>query len=199
MPVEIVNALRHAVGLNIAGRGTQDPPHRRQRAGDKAGIGQFANADCHIKTVRDNVDEPVGQHQIDRQVRIGAHEGFQMWCNMHAAEGGRRGNFQQAACLLGASCNKCFGFLDPRQHGNNALMITLSCLGQAYLPGGALDKACSNAFFQSPQSFRNNGRRQAQLPPGRRQAAAGNHSGKDLKVIKFVHASNSPETCYLPC
>ena len=90
MMLQIFDILRNAVRCQITGRGAQDAAHRCEPSGHQAGIGELGDADRDVGAFRDDGDKAVAQHQVHRQVGIGAHEGFEMRCDMHTAKRGRR-------------------------------------------------------------------------------------------------------------
>jgi hypothetical protein len=142
---EILEPGRCAVALEIGRCGAQDAANRRDLARHQAGIGQFRDADGHVVAVADDVDEIVGQDQIDRKIGIGFHEGAEMRRDMQTAERGRRRDFQRAARGRRAARHEGFRLLDAGQDRHNAFVKALASFGQRDLPRRALQETANRA------------------------------------------------------
>jgi hypothetical protein len=62
----------------------------REPAGDKARILEIGDPHGDIEAVGDNIDEGVGQDQVELKLWVGIEECQQMRCDVQAAEGRRR-------------------------------------------------------------------------------------------------------------
>jgi hypothetical protein len=64
---KVVERPRRAVALEIGRRGAEHAPHGRDLACNEARIGKLGDADRDVVAFADDVDEFVGEHEIDRR------------------------------------------------------------------------------------------------------------------------------------
>ncbi len=108
---------------------------------DERAVLQLADADRQIEAVADDVDEIVGQLEIELDLREFGQELGQIRRNVQAAERGRRRDLEEAARLGVAAADEILGLVDQAQDVDDALEVALAGLGQGQLAGGALEEA----------------------------------------------------------
>ncbi|MNE49814.1 hypothetical protein D3C80_1443580 [compost metagenome] len=76
---QVVQRLRRALLGQIGGRGAQNAPVRGQPV--HGGVARLiaADADGHVHVLGHQVDEGVGEVQLQRQSGMGVEEGCQQW------------------------------------------------------------------------------------------------------------------------
>jgi hypothetical protein len=186
--LEVGKAFGHAMPGEIVRRGAQDAVIGRKPLGDEAGIPQVCDAHREIEAFSDDIDEGVGQDQLDADHRVGVEERLEMRRDVQPPERGRRRDPQRAARLAGAAGHPGFGFLDRAEDRHHAFVEALACLGQRELARGALEQAHAQPVLQPPDALGDDGRRQVELAAGGRHAFGGDDAGEDVEVAEPVHA-----------
>ena len=168
----------------------------RQPARDQAAVAQAPDAQRQIGAARDDVDQAVGQFEVDAQVRMGVQQAGNDRRHDLAAERGRRGHAQQARHAgrgrpeAGAPGRFALDQrLGERQEG-------LAFRRQRHRPGRALHQAHPEVAFEGGEPARRDHRGDAEPPRGGRQiagAGGGDQDGDGLGVhyIDFRYADCS--------
>ena len=93
---------------------------------------------------------------------------------------------QGALRLLPAGGNRGIGMLDFGQHPRAALVIARPLVGQVEAARGAVDEPNAEPRLQARQPPADHGRRQAQFPRRRREAAGGDDLGEDRHLVERI-------------
>jgi hypothetical protein len=68
---QIGRLARHAMGHQIRRAGHHHAAHLAEADADQAGIGQFADADGAVDILVEQIDQPVAQIEVDRDLGVG--------------------------------------------------------------------------------------------------------------------------------
>ena len=75
---QVVRSLRHALPFEVVGRSACHEAERSKRPRNKPGVRKLPDPDAHIEIFGHEVDNPVIQHQFDRDVRVDRQEFWQL-------------------------------------------------------------------------------------------------------------------------
>jgi hypothetical protein len=89
---EVVGVRRHASPLQIRRAGHDDSPVLDELEPYEARIAERADAHSDVDVLVNNVGEPVGQIQRDRDVAMRGEESRHQWRHMYSPESGRSGH-----------------------------------------------------------------------------------------------------------
>ena len=152
--------------LEITRRRAQHPLFRGQFLGDQRGIFQLADADRDIEVFPDDVDNVVGDPEIDVDFGVAVEEFGQVRRDVQSAEGGRRRYFQVSARPGITAVDEVLGFLDETENVDDPLVVTVAGFRQRKMPCRALEEAGAEAVFQQTDALRNDSRRQTHFAAG---------------------------------
>ncbi|MNE18954.1 hypothetical protein D3C80_1120170 [compost metagenome] len=166
MGAQVVQGLRRAVLGQIGGRGAQDAAVRGQPV--HGGVSGLIAADPHghIDVLGHQVDEGVGQVQLQRQPGMGVEEGRQQRGQTPPSERGRGRDPQHAARLGRAARHQAFQVVHPVEDAHRPVIDHAPGLGRGQPSRGALDQPHPQPVLQPRQPPRGHGRRQVQPPGG---------------------------------
>jgi hypothetical protein len=125
--------------LKIRGGRADDPVVGGDFAGNERGILKLREADGEIEPLADDVDEPVGQAEVGR--------------DMEAVEGRRHGDLQNTAQPGVAAAHEVLGLLAQAEDIDHALEVAGPGLGQHELAHRALEQARTEALLEMTDAF----------------------------------------------
>src|SRR5690606_24185495 len=105
---------------------------------DEGAVAQLADAHRKIEALADDIDETIGEMEVELDLWVLGQELRQVWRDVKAAGGGRRGDLEHAARLGVAPADEVLRLRDQAQDVDVPLEITLARLGQRELAGRAL-------------------------------------------------------------
>ena len=125
----------------------------RKFAGDEGGIAQLAGTDRDIKVVADDIDEVVGDMEVELDFGIARNELRQTRRKVETGERRWRSHSEQAGWLVVARADELLGFRGPVQDIYSMLEIAFAGFGQRKLPGRSLEEPRAEALFEKSNPF----------------------------------------------
>ena len=156
-------------------------------AGDERAVLQFADADREVEAFADDVDEAVGQVEIELDLGILGQEVRQVGRDVQPAERRRRRHLEQAARLGVAAADEILRLLDQAQDVDDALEVAFAGLGQRQLAGGALEQARPEPLLEQADALGHDGGRQAHLAAGGRHVAGAGDACENVEIADGGH------------
>ncbi|KAG0925522.1 hypothetical protein G6F32_013531 [Rhizopus arrhizus] len=178
---------RHAVRLQVGGRGADQPPVGRDLAGDQAGVGQVTETHRDVERVLHEVGGAVGQLQLQRNLRIFRGEFRDGRRDIAAAEAQRRVDLQQTARARLAAGDQLVQIFDFAQDAAGAFQVDLAFGREAQAPRAAVEQAHAQARLDLGQPLADRGRRDIQFPRSRRHAAGAREFNDELQLRGMTH------------
>jgi hypothetical protein len=145
---KLVERLRDACFLEVGRGGTNDAPIGRKFAGDEGGIAQLADADGNIELIANDIDEVVGNMEIELNVRVTRKELRQQRCQVETGKGRRCSHSEQAGRIGFARADEFFGFGGPLQDSFGMPEIAFAYFRQRNMPGRSLEEPRAKALFE---------------------------------------------------
>ena len=176
---------RHPVARKIGGRGEDGLARRAQLARHQRRTLQRARAHRDVRAMLDQVDHLVGQHDVERDLRIALEErGHQRQqrslaerhVRVHAEPAARRVVGRRAALGLG----------QVGQQSHAALVEHAAFRRQLHLPRGAIEQAHAQARLQASDQLADGRRGHRQRPGSGREAALLDHAHEHLHLAEPV-------------
>ena len=162
---QIGRRARRAAAPEIGRAGHPQPPHMADRPRRQGGIGQRADAQCHIDALVDQVEVAVAQHQLDLHAVMGVEEARDDRRDVAAAELHRRGDAQQALHRrVGRTRGRGLVVGDQRPR---PVVERAAGLAGRQPARRAIDQAEADAVLERSQRARDGGRRAAQAGAAR--------------------------------
>src|SRR5471030_1675289 len=185
--VELLQAGRHAVALQIARRGGRQEMEVGQAPAHHFGIDQRADADGAIDAVLDDVDAAVAHAYRQFDVRIAGVEIIERRHQYQLAD--RAGSFdaQLAARDDFGGREGAFDFVDLRQHPHAARVITGTVGGQVQAPRGPLQQAHLEVGFEVLYDVRHRRARQVQSVRGLGETIRVYHADEHFHRLQSIH------------
>ncbi len=177
MPFQVIGTRHHHA------------PVLRQLDADQAGVGQFADADGAVDALVHQVDQAVGEVEVDRHLGVGIEELHDQRRDVPAAEAGRRGEAQMAARLDAAQAHRRLGIAEFAQYALAILEVGAALEGQRHAPRRAQQQLDAEARFQRIQAAAHHPRRHALGGRGGGQAAAVGHGNEGFDLLQAAHVS----------
>ena len=154
---QIRRLFRRAARGKIAGCSTYDEAIGRHAASDEARIRNRHIADREIEALLHQIDHSIGHRHVDRHVGIERDElgddGSEKWRNCH-----RRVESQRAARRRLQGLGDPVGILDLREDLQAALIVNLTCLGQAHPARAAVEQANPEPLLEEAHMRRRHAR-----------------------------------------
>src|SRR5262249_1274632 len=150
---------------------------------------QSANAHGQVGAFLDEVDEAVGEIEIDRHVRVAGDVLRQHRREMTGAEYDRGVDAQDSARLLHFTRHRQAHFLDVAQDLLTALVVRSSRFGEADTPRGAVEQPDAKALFEVLDVAADDGRRQTHAIGSRYEAPGLDYPHKRVHRSQAVHYS----------
>ncbi len=184
---QILRHLRRAATLQVVGRGHDQAAVIGQLAHDGGRIRQLGDADGEVDALLDQVDQHVGEVQAHLHLRVAFDELRDMGRDMEPSEHGWDRHLDGTARLRRDGIERAFRLLQLIEDGHAMLVIVRAILGQADMPGGAVEQAGAHVLFQPGDPVADHGRRQAHVPPGGRQAPQLHHPHENGQILGIGH------------
>src|SRR5471030_445555 len=185
--VELLQAGRHAVALQIARRGGRQEMEVGQAPAHHIGIDQRADADGAIDAVLDDVDAAVAHAYRQFDVGIAGVEIVERRHQYQLAD--RAGSFDaQLAARDDLGGRKgAFDFVDLRQHPHAALVVAGAVGGQVQAPRGPLQQAHLEVGFEVLYDVRHRRARQVQGVRGLGETIRVYHADEHFHRLQSIH------------
>ena len=161
-------------------------------------FGEHGQPDRDVDGLAQQVEQMVGQPQPDGQLRVACLEPRQERGQDPAGEAQGRGDPQVAVRRAAGIGDDALGVRHRRQHLLAGLVERGALLGRLDLAGGAVEQPDAEMALELLQPVADHGRRQAQVPPGGRQAAELDHPDEHLHVLD-QHPHRQPPSRPIVC
>ena len=189
MGEEVARRLRQSVPAQIGRRCANDLSRGGELAGNQGPVeGTFRDADGQIDLFLDEIDEPVGQDQVDVDLRVAMHEVPDDGPQLGTAEIRRRGQPQAAPRQPADRPDGLLRLLDLRQQPDTALVIDRAGLGQAELMRRAVDQSHADALLEALDVPAHHRRRELEAPRRLREVLGLHDLGEDPHAEQCVQA-----------
>ncbi len=201
---EIGRMARRPVFGEIRGRAAQHAPVRGELARDQRRILQRAEADRDVVAVVDEVDDLVGEPQVQRHGRVAAQERGNHGRDVLAAERRRHRHFQPSIRLAAAVADRRPRGVGGRQQRLGPGHEDFAVLRETDAAGGAVQQSRAELAFELRDARAGDRGRHAELAPGRRHVREqrGAHEQADVEQVERLvggrnrigaHCSEIPE------
>src|SRR5450830_1522316 len=185
--LQIVDAVRHAVALEIDRRAASDGLEGADAARHHAGILQIADADHAIDRLLHHVDRTVAHAHDQFNVGVLGIEVAQIGQQQQAANRGRHVDAQASLRTTRDVTERGFGLVDLGQDAHAALVVSRAVGREADAARGAVEQAHLQQAFQPLDDGGDRGARHIEIVGGARKAVGVDHGRKHLHCLKSVH------------
>jgi hypothetical protein len=158
---------------------------REELAGDQVGIGDLPRAHRNIDAFLHEVDEPIREDQVERNVRVALEEAHELVKEKHAAEVARGGDPDRAAWLGRA-------LLDRRNRGiqdidgvDHRIVEAGALRGGCDAPGIAMDQLGAELLLEPAQTAAHRRFRHLEMPGSGSEAVATNYLDKCCNIVSI--------------
>ena len=187
VPVEIGRRAWHAMGNQIGRAGDDHAPHFAEPDADQTGVGEFADADGAVDVLVDQIDQTVGEVEIDRHLRVRLHEFADQRRHVLTAETRRRRHLEMTAGTHAAERHRGLGIGQIIEQALAVFKKGLPLEGNGQLARGAQQQLDAEACLQRVDAAADDCRRHILRPRCRRQAAARGHGDKGFDLLQTIH------------
>ena len=185
--VQVVDRARRA-GLGEIGRRRHDHAARLgELAGLERAVGQRADPDREVVALGDQLDEPVLEHHVDVDLRVGAEEGRHRRRHLPDPEGDRRRDPQRALRRRLHRGHHAVGLPGLRQHRAGPVVVGEPDLGRADPPRRAVEEPHRQPRLERGDMLGDRRLRQAELARRLGEAAVVDDLHESLHLGKAVH------------
>lgn len=171
---------RAAVALDIGARRAEDPAQAQQVARDRILRRPRGHAQREVDAVVHQVDQAVGEHQLDLQPGVRRRDDGQQGRDEVTPEGERRAHPQRAARALAEVAHRDLAAVHGLQCARRVAQEHLPGGGEDEPPGGALEEGGAEAAFELGDLLADLGTRAAERARRGRHAAALDHANEAL-------------------
>jgi len=178
---------RQTMPPEIAGRGADDAAELADAAGDEARIDQPADAHGGVDALLHEIDEAVGELQVDGDLRVAGEETGQRRRQVALAEQNGPADDELARRRGLEAGQGGLRLLDVAEDALAAGIVGVAALGQRQPPGGAVEQAGAELLLERGELPAHRGERRAERASGGRQAAGLHHAGERRHGREPIH------------
>ena len=180
--------LGEAVRGNVARRGAEDAVGLANALGDETGVRQFGGYHHgNVVALVENVGDPVGQGQVEANLRVGLailRDGLDQ---VVLADAGHRVDLQRARRPRMGVARLGLGLLDVGEYLLGAHQVALPGFGQRDAPGGAMQQAGLQVGLQLGHRTGDIGGRQVQALGGGSETAGLRDADERAHIEQDIH------------
>ncbi|MNN13914.1 hypothetical protein D3C81_1269610 [compost metagenome] len=167
-----------------------------QRARDQGGILQRAGADGHVGALFQQIDDLIGQCDVQRHFGMACNEGRDQW-KQEAVPERHIGTDPYPAARRGLDAGAAFGLIEVGQDGDAALVEDAAFSGELQFAGGAVDQAGAQPLFQTCHQLADRRRRHAECTGGSGETAQFNDADEDFQFAGAVDVKAGHEGVFV--
>ena len=187
MDFQILGQSNRRVPRQIGRAGAEEARTRSQFLDEEGGAGDLADPDVDIDILFRQIDRCIGQPQIDLELGILRQEDGQQRRQMMDSERHPRMDSQRAAGRELKLRHFGMSIVDLAQDLFEFGAIELARLGEGEFPAGPVQQPGAQHVLKRIDRAEHGGRRQADLPPGRREAAGLHHPHEETHPGQAIH------------
>ena len=182
---------RRAVGREVPGRRAQHHPGRREAPADERRTRQRRDADREVESFLDEIDDPVGQRDVEHHLRMPRPEFAPQRREMQVAERERRVDAQQSARDDVARGDLRLGLVDEAEQFAAARVEDLAFLGERQPAGRPVQQPDAEPRLQLADVARHRRLRHRECIRRLHEAAGVHDGGEGLHLHELVHCADS--------
>ena len=148
---------RHAVPLEVGGRGHEHAPRLARLAHDETRIFEPADAQREVYPFVHEIDHSIGEQQLARDLRVCGEKLAHQRAHVHAAEQRRRRHREAAGGARLLRMGRVFGFVDLREDAACTVEVARARVGQRDRTRRSLQQTHAEALLERRDHSRHRG------------------------------------------
>ncbi len=197
MPVQFIGVQWHTHAFEVAGRGAYDAPVLADGFDLQAAVGQRAVAHSKIEALADQVDEAVGEVELDADLAVLVEKAVDNRHDARLPQIDRSTQAHRPTQALRTKTHPAVQLLRFGQQAAGALGQRPAFVRQADRARGAGQQRHAIVRLQCGQPLGHRGGREPQLTPGGRKPALLDDQQEQLQVVE--HHSKYPKYLFDSC